>query len=95
MRQSHIRERVAEIRPGLATAYCLDAGVLLGKLEAIYQRAICEHSFHAAARAVEIQARIAGLTPSRGVKTNDDILAVGSEMKPTESTASAATGGGK
>lgn len=65
MRQPRIQARVAEIRSGLASAYCLDAGVLLGKLEAVYQRAVCEHNFHAAARCVEIQARIAGYSSSR------------------------------
>ncbi len=60
MRQPAIQARVAEIRAGLARVYCLDAGVLLGKLEAVYQRAIGNLDFHAAARSVEIQARIAG-----------------------------------
>ena len=55
-----IRARVAEIRAGLARAFCLDAVVLMGKLEAVYQRANENHAFNAAARAVEIQARIAG-----------------------------------
>jgi len=67
MRRPRIRARIAEIRAGLARAYCLDAGVLLGKLEAVYQRANEYHAFHAAARAVEIQARIAGcLKTTRG-----------------------------
>jgi len=59
MRQEAIRVRIAEIRSTLARAYCLDADVLLGKLEAIYQSAHENNHFHAAARAVEIQARIA------------------------------------
>ena len=59
MRQEAIRVRIAEIRSTLARAYCLDADVLLGKLEAIYQSAHENNHFHAAARAVEIQARLA------------------------------------
>ncbi len=59
MRQPRIRARVAEIRRELARAYALDAEVLLGKLEALYQRANEDHHFHAAVRAVEAQARIA------------------------------------
>ena len=58
-RQPVIRARIAEIRSMLSRDYCLDADVLLGKLEAVYQRAHENHQFHAAARAVEIQARIA------------------------------------
>ena len=60
MRRPAIRARIAEIRRVLARAYCLDAQVLLGKLEAVYQRANERHYFHAAARCVELQARIAG-----------------------------------
>ena len=66
MRQPRIQARVAEIRSGLARAYCLDFQVLLGKLEAVYQRAVGNLDFHAAARCVEIQARIAGHVPTRG-----------------------------
>ena len=65
MSRPAIRARIAEIRRVLARAYCLDAEVLLGKLEAIYQRANENHFFNAAARAVELQARIAGHAPSR------------------------------
>ena len=85
MRRPAIRARIAEIRRVLARAYCLDAEVLLGKLEAVYQRANENHFFHAAARAVELQARIAGhvarpeCKSDRGIKpnmtTNDDISA--------------------
>ncbi len=81
MRRPAIRARIAEIRRVLARAYCLDAEVLLGKLEAIYQRANEHHFFHAAARAVELQARIAGHVPSNigaaktSMTTNDDISA--------------------
>ena len=60
MRRPAIQARIAEIRRVLARAYCLDAQVLLGKLEAVYQRANERHYFHAAARCVELQARIAG-----------------------------------
>ncbi len=60
MRRPRIRARVAAIRSELARAYGLDAHVLLGKLEALYQRAIEDHHFHAGVRAVEAQARIAG-----------------------------------
>ena len=73
MRQPLIQARVAVIRAGLARAYCLDSSVLLGKLEAVYQRAVYDRSFHAAARCVEIQARIAGHvgTTTRGEKRSD------------------------
>jgi len=65
------RARIADIRRSLARAYCLDAGVLLGKLEAVYQCAIEDHSLHAAARAVEIQSRIARQMMPRGGERSD------------------------
>ncbi len=58
-RHPRIRARIADIRRELARDYALDAQVLLGKLEALYQRANEDHHFHAAVRAVEAQARIA------------------------------------
>ena len=77
MRRPAIRARIAEIRRVLARAYCLDAEVLLGKLEAVYQRANERHYFHAAARCVELQARIAGhlATTKEIMTTNDGISA--------------------
>ncbi|MCH8949038.1 MAG: terminase small subunit, partial [Chloroflexi bacterium] len=59
-RQPRIQARIAELRRGLARAYGLDAEVLVGKLEALYQRAVDDHNFHAAARCVEIQSPMAG-----------------------------------
>ncbi|NQU59925.1 MAG: terminase small subunit [Rhodospirillales bacterium] len=80
-RQPRIRARIAEIQGGLAHAYCLDQAVLIGKLEAVYQRAIDEHKFHVATRAVELQAHLGGLIKGRIpdreiiIKTiNDDFL---------------------
>ena len=35
---------------------------LIGKLEIVYRRAMEDHHFYAAARAVELQARLAGRT---------------------------------
>ncbi len=65
MRQPRIRARIADIRRELARAYALDAQVLLGKLESLYQRANEDHHFHAAVRAVEAQARIAAMSQGR------------------------------
>ncbi|NQU60346.1 MAG: terminase small subunit [Rhodospirillales bacterium] len=59
MRHPRIQARIADIRRVLARAQCLDEEVLLGKLEIVYQRAVGDHHFHAAARAVDLQDRIA------------------------------------
>jgi len=38
---------------------------LIGKLENIYRRAIENHQYHAATRAIEAQARLAAMAPVR------------------------------
>ncbi len=96
-RKPRIRARIAALRRGLARAYGLDAEVLVGKLEALYQRAVEDHHFHAAARAVELQARMAGHVEGRfkvaavpgtaaGMTTNDDIHGPVAAPKQAQST---------
>jgi phage terminase small subunit len=53
--------RIAEIQREMAHSQCLNVDVLLGKLENIYRRAVDDHHFSAATRAVELQARLAGV----------------------------------
>ena len=53
-----IRARIREIQSGLAADHGRDMDVLLGKLEIVYRRAIEDHHFYAAARAVELQAKL-------------------------------------
>jgi len=62
--QPWVTTRIAEIRQALGTQGCRDTETLLGKLENVYNRAIEDHHFVAAARSVEIQCRLAGLMPS-------------------------------
>ncbi|MCH7937329.1 MAG: terminase small subunit [Proteobacteria bacterium] len=99
-RRPRIRARIAALRRGLARAYGLDAEVLVGKLEALYQRAVDDHHFHAAARCVELQARMAGhvegrfkvaAVESQGERTgerttNDDIHGPFAAPKQAQST---------
>ena len=40
-----------------------DRDVLIGKLENIYRRAIENHQYHAATRAIEAQARLGAMAP--------------------------------
>lgn len=65
LKRSQIQARIAELHRGLAAAFGLDARVLLGKLETVYRQAIEHKDLSAAARVVELQARIAGLAASR------------------------------
>ena len=53
-----IRARIHEIQTQLAEDAGADMAALIGKLEIIYRRAIGDHHFYAAARAVELQAKL-------------------------------------
>ena len=62
LRHPRIAARIAEIEAQTARLHSRTDEVLVGKLENVYRRAIVDHQFHAAARAVELQARIRGFT---------------------------------
>lgn len=64
LRHPRIAARIAEIQRETAEAHCRNVDVLLGKLETIYRRAIDDRHFAAAARAVELQARLSGVGPA-------------------------------
>lgn len=81
-----IRARIAALRRGLARAYGLDAEVLVGKLEALYQRAVEDHHFYAAARCVELQARMAGHVEGRFKASAVEKMVPGTEERPGTKT---------
>ena len=66
-----VAARIAAIRQGMAEDGCRETGVLLGKLENVHNRAIEDRHYVAAARTVEIQARLAGLMPSVNERRRD------------------------
>ncbi len=61
LRHPRIARRIAEIEAETARLHSRGPEVLIGKLETVYRRAIVDHQFHTAARAVELQARIQGI----------------------------------
>ena len=63
LRHPRIARRIAEIEAETARLHSDGDAVLIGKLENVYRRAIIDHQFHAAARAVGLQARIRAMTP--------------------------------
>ena len=63
LRHPRIAARIAEIQRETAEAHCRNVDVLLGKLETIYRRAVDDRHFAAAARAVELQAKLSGVGP--------------------------------
>ena len=62
LRHPRIAERIAAIEAETARLHSRTSEVLVGKLENVYRRAVVDHQFHAAARAVDLQARIRGFT---------------------------------
>lgn len=64
LRQPQIVRRIIELQHETAATHCRDANVLLGKLETIYRRAVDDRQLAAAARAVELQAKLSGLAPT-------------------------------
>ena len=62
LRHPRIAKRIAAIEAETARLHSQTSDVLVGKLENVYRRAVVDHQFHAAARAVDLQARIRGFT---------------------------------
>ena len=60
MTTTRIRARIGEILAAMARDNGRGQDVLIGKLEVVYRRAIEDHHYTAAARAVELQARLGG-----------------------------------
>ncbi len=59
LKTERIRARIHEIQTQLARDAGSHTEALIGKLEVVYRRAIEDHHFYAAARAVELQAKLA------------------------------------
>ena len=72
LRHPRIAARIAEIEAQTARLHSRTDEVLVGKLENVYRRAIVDHQFHAAARAVDLQARIRGFTGAIPLAANTD-----------------------
>ena len=77
MMTRRIRARIREIQVDMARDHGLGRDALIGKLEVVYRRAVEDHHFTAAVRAVEAQARLGG-------KAIQDIPLIDQEKAPTE-----------
>jgi phage terminase small subunit len=58
IRHPRVAARIAAIEAETARLHSRGDEVLIGKLENVYRRAVIDHNFHAAARAVDLQAQI-------------------------------------
>ncbi len=65
LKTARVRARIHEIQAQLARDAGGDMEALIGKLEIIYRRAMEDHHFYAASRAVELQARLVGMAAAR------------------------------
>jgi len=72
LRHPRIAARIAEIEAETARVHSRTSDVLVGKLENVYRRAVVDHQFQAAARAVDLQARIRGFTGAIPLSANTD-----------------------
>lgn len=59
--RADVAVRLSELQAGVAGRSCASADALMAKLESVYVRAMENHHFHAARKAVEMQARLAGV----------------------------------
>jgi hypothetical protein len=73
-----VQERIGQLRAEVARRHCLDADTLMAKLEAVYRRALENHHFYAANRAVELQGRLAGAFPEPAPRAATDATDGGS-----------------
>jgi hypothetical protein len=71
MRHPRILRRIAEIETEAGEAHCDTRDVLLGKLETVFRRAVVDHQFATAARAVDLQARLRGFIGPAAATAND------------------------
>jgi hypothetical protein len=65
LRHPRIVARITQLQGEMAQAHCRNLDILLGKLETIYRRAVDDHHFAAATRAVELQAKLPASVPFR------------------------------
>jgi len=65
LRTDRVRSRIRAIQAELADHRGRKHNAIVGKLEVVYQRALEDHHFYAAARAAELQARIVGVHGAR------------------------------
>jgi len=65
LQTQRIRFRLADIQTETAQHACFGLNAMLAKLQNVYERAIEDRRYYAAARAVDIQARLIGLRERR------------------------------
>lgn len=62
LREPAVVKRITDLQVDTARAHCAGVELLLGKLEALFRQSFEDHQYSTAARVVELQARLAGLS---------------------------------
>ncbi|MBT6085007.1 MAG: hypothetical protein HOH22_04570 [Rhodospirillaceae bacterium] len=76
LRVGAIRQRIREVQAEIAEHHGRIDEVLMGKMEIVYQRALEDHQFYAAARAAELQAKFARQVANRRVERTVEAVAL-------------------
>lgn len=76
LRVGAIRQRIREVQAEIAEYHGRIDEVLMGKMEIVYQRALEDHQFYAAARAAELQAKFARQVANRRVERTVEAVAL-------------------
>lgn len=76
LRAGAIRQRIREVQAEIAEHHGRIDEVLMGKMEIVYQRALEDHQFYAAARAAELQAKFARQVANRRVERTVEAVAL-------------------
>jgi len=69
-----VRERVRFLRIEMARRNCMTSEILMAKLEMVFRQALEYRQCASAIRAIELQARLAGLLPARKQTGTDEII---------------------
>lgn len=69
---ARVAARIRALQGAVAARMCVNVDALMAKLEAVYLKALDGRNFHAAGKAVEMQARLAGLAAARPADAPDD-----------------------
>ena len=76
-----IRERVRVLRMETARRNCMIPEILMAKLEMVFRQALEYRQCTSAIRAIELQARLAGLLPARTSLGEEEILDMEADME--------------
>lgn len=91
LKHPQITARIAALLAELGRSQANDLNILLGKLEAVYRISIDDRQFVAATKAVELQAKLAGLSRATGRAESLDANSAPTSLAPAPGRTDSAT----